>query len=77
MQVELLFLNGESLVVDLAAGLEEAKVKAAQVLETAPQAVSINAGRRGSGAHPTPAVTTGQESVSGELQQLLCRGGPG
>mmetsp|Transcript_68526 Transcript_68526/g.150751 ORF Transcript_68526/g.150751 Transcript_68526/m.150751 type:complete len:326 (-) Transcript_68526:59-1036(-) len=44
MQVELLFLNGESLVVDLAAGLEEAKVKAAQVLETAPQAVSINAG---------------------------------
>lgn len=44
MQVELLFLNGESLAVDLAAGLEEAKVKAAQVLETAPQAVSITAG---------------------------------
>eukprot|EP00435_Cladocopium_sp_Y103_P072645 s5_g40.t3 len=44
MQVELLFLNGQSLAVDLAVGLEEVKVKAAQVLETAPQAVSINAG---------------------------------
>lgn len=41
MQLEVLFLNGQSLELEELVGLEEAKVKAAEVLETEAMAVSL------------------------------------
>ena len=41
MQLEVLFLNGQSLELEELVGLEEAKVKAAEVLETKAMAVSL------------------------------------
>mmetsp|Transcript_57783 Transcript_57783/g.70637 ORF Transcript_57783/g.70637 Transcript_57783/m.70637 type:complete len:312 (-) Transcript_57783:65-1000(-) len=46
MEVELRFLNGKSFMVDLSQGLQAAKVKAAEVLGTPAEAVSINLGQQ-------------------------------